>query len=256
MRNMRTWLKAAAAVSMAAITFTASLGTPVASQTVFAAKKTTTPYCKKLNLNLKSGKTIRNTATATYWDEALMPKKQKVKVKQTIKTSTKSSGRNYKTTFNVTWDYKGDPKITNKTVDKDDWSSILPIDYWNAIDYRTGKVDQIKDVSYSKPKWKTTYYKKQNWKYTKKIAKAWGIKGSDNQNVKKETLSFTVTYPKTQKNLIIAIGTIDLYCESGHITYDDYLYGEFSKFDEGKETWDKTIGYKSGKNFVYIRLNK
>lgn len=219
-----------------------------------AAKKA---YCAKLKLNnnLKLNKTQTFVKTGVYQESTLFPKAQKIKVKYTVTSKRKSVGKNYKVTYKVNYKYLGNPKIQNKKMWADDWALgyTEPLEQIDLIDYKTGKAFSDKNkqgVKLTSSKWKYTYYPKQHYKQY----------DCDKKKFVDETLSFTktssisfsVTYPKKYKDVVVGIGFVNtIYSLSENEQSADYF------FYERKVPYGKTTYYKCGRGTMsYMRLNK
>ena len=101
----------------------------------------------KLNNNIKLNKTKTYTKTGLYKEETLFPKGKKIKVKYTIKCSRKSSGKNYKVTYNVNYKYLEDAKVQAEEITYDDWwwGFTYPSAMYTVFNYKTGKSLEVKN---------------------------------------------------------------------------------------------------------------
>lgn len=229
---------------------------PISKPIIISASKKA--YCAKLNLNnnLKLNKTKTFTKTGIYYEQTLFPTKTKCKIKYTVSCKRKTSKKNYIVTYNVKYKYLDNAKITvTDELKYDDWYWGLtqPHPAYFVFDYQTGMSllrKNKKNVNVKGSNWKNTYYPKQFYKYTDDLMQEYNEKDLWYINYKNVSCSFTVTYPKTCKDVVIGIGfanTID-YPDSWN-NYDyDYFNGK-------KIAYDKTSYYKKGKDTMsYMRL--
>lgn len=232
-----------------------TLATSTINTEVYAAKKVYGDKLK-LNNNIKLNKTSKFTKTGYYQEGTFFPKKAKTKIKYNIKCSRKSSGKNYVVTYKVTYKFLSDPKISTDTIEYDDWywGMTKPFAMYTVFDYSTGlSLDGENDCGVtvkSLSDWKCTYYPKQNYTFT------FGDYSEESwlRNYKTISKSFSVTYPKKYKNVVVGIGFVNRtpdYESEETIPTDNILY------DNQKAPYGKTDYYKKGKNTMsYMRLNK
>ncbi len=217
-------------------------------------------YGKKLDLSahtMKYGKTTTYTSEGSYQEDTLWPKAVKGKVVTKIKVSKrKSVGKNYQVTYNVTVDFKKNPKIKTKKIGYEDWywSLAMPQPFNAVFDYKTGKEStKVKVTDLSS---KETFYKKQHF-VCPEIGEDYWIR-----NPKKLTYSFKVTYPKSYKNAVVAVGfsNDNGYCDASDEHYDwlksfNALGAYNNRYWKGKEVFGKTSYYKNGKkSTAFMRL--
>ena len=234
------------------------MSTVVTAPKVQAAEK---PYGKrlKLNNNIKINKTKTFVKTGIYQEQTLFPKAQKCKVKYTISCKKRSVGKNYKVTYKVNYNFMDNPKMnTKEKYTYIDWGQGLTEPYPTCVifDYQTGLDLCVKNNLKVKVKggWgKVTYYPKQYFMYTDSIMKSEKYKEKDcwYRCRKTASLSFTVTYPKKCKDVVVGIGfsnMIDVPSQSKEEPENEYW--------TGKDTpYGKTDYYKKGKKTMsYMRL--
>lgn len=237
-------------------------------------------YGKSLELNneLKFNKTVTNKKTALYYEETFFPTIQKGDVDVKVTCKRKSSGNNYVVTYDVTYNFKKNPQIKNKKAKYDDWlwGTLQKEACYTVFDYKTGKCLEntklAKDLGIkvkTTKDWKYKWYGKQYYTYDKKWMKDMGYKKSDLwiRNPKTITYSFKVTYPKTCKRAVVAIGFQNMMLDYRDY-YNDYSNGgktPTKKFFDGTGKWGSTPYYKqsfqyNGKKktnkgqFSYMRL--
>lgn len=221
-----------------------------------AAKKA---YCAKLKLNnnLKLNKTQTFIGTGIYYDDAyaesFFPKRTKVKVKYTVTSKRKSVGKNYKVTYKVNYKFLSNPKIKKVKKTSDDWwwGITQPTEFIDVIDYQTGKTLWGKNklgVKVTGSKWKATWYPKQHYKQY-----LWDKKKYVDDTIsfsKSSSFSFSVTYPKICKDVLVGIGFSNRVGGSEGSDVDD-------RYQAGKAPYGKTTYYKGGRGTMsYMRLNK
>ncbi len=186
----------------------------------------------------------------------LYKKPAKVKIKHTIEVGKRvSSGSNYKVTFKCKAEYKNNPKIQTKKISA--YSGTLgswfsPCTFHTLFDYSNGaaldeesaaskvgvkvKVNTSKTKRYPKQKYKVRWMKQDPSKYYNYWI----------QNVKSSTVSFTVTYPKTYKDLCVGIG-------SAAACLDDWMWGYDADNWSDYDRWGESLWYKKG-SITYICL--
>lgn len=210
----------------------------------------------KLNNEIKLNTTKTFKKKGFYQGKYICPKKKTVKINYTIKCSRKEVGDNYKVTYNVNYKYLNEFKVPKKinAKAKDIYNavskySIEPKVFYTVFDYKTGKSLEESNklgVKVKGSKWKQTYYPEQI--YYSKEGKSIGPFGRS--NTKTCSCSFTVTYPKKYKDIVVGIGIISVNSkEENNKTNTQYW--------DGKVPYGKTSMYKKGKKTVsYMRLNK
>lgn len=238
----------------------AGIFSPISKPTVTTASKKA--YCAKLKLNnnLKLNKTKTFIKTGIYYEKALFPTKTKCKIKYTVSCKRKTSGKNYSVTYNVKYKYLDNAKITvNDELTYDDWLWGLtqPLPAYTVFDYQTGmslEQKNKKNVNVKGFNWKITYYPKQYYKYPDDLMQENNYTEKDlwTRNYKNISYSFTVTYPKTCKDVVVAIG----FANTVDYPSDYPAWNNDSKYFNGKKiTYDKTSYYKEGKDTMsYMRL--
>lgn len=213
----------------------------------------------KLNNNIKLNKTKTFVKTGIYKENTFYPKAQKIDVKYTISCKRKSVGKKYKVTYKVKYNYTGDPQISN--ADKiwyDDWfwGYTCPYAFYTVFDYKTGMSLEAKNklgVKVKGSKWKSSYYPKQYYTYTGALAGEYKKEDCWFSNCKTMSYSFTVTYPKKCKNIVVGIGFANRAEVPSELTTEPD-----NQYWTGKKTpYGKTSYYKKGKKTMsYMRLNK
>lgn len=203
----------------------------------------------KLNNELKLNATKTYTKNAEYsevGDMGLFPITKNVKAKYTVKSSRKSVGDKYKAKFEVTFKFNKNPKIANKYGVDPVWSmmTVVPLAEFSVFDYSTGKsleVSNNKGVKVNEGMgWKNTYYAKQRFTDSD---------GNDGyiENPKIQKVTFTVTYPKKYKNVVVGIGLINTSQVNYYLDYDEYW--------EGNAKYGDRYAFTLGKKQIsYIRL--
>ena len=234
------------------------MSTVVTAPKVQAAEK---PYGKrlKLNNNIKFNKTKTFVKTGIYQEQTLFPKVQKCKIKYTISCKKRSVGKNYKVTYKGKYNLMDNPKLNTKekyTYIDWYWGFTYPYLFYTVFDYQTGMSLEVKNdlnVKCKGSKWKYTYYPKQYFMYTDSIMKDEKYKEKNcwYRNAKTLSYSFTVTYPKKCKDVVVGIGfsnMIDVPSQSKEEPENQYW--------TGKDTpYGKTDYYKKGKKTMsYMRL--
>lgn len=211
----------------------------------------------KLNNNIKLNKTKNFTKTGIYKENTFYPEEQKINVKYSISCKRKSVGNKYKVTYKVKYSYMGDPKISN--ADKiwyDDWlwGYTSPNPIYTVFDYKTGMCLEGKNKRNVKVKdggWKYTYYPQQFFQYTGEIAKDYKQEDCWIKNIKSVKYSFTVTYPKKYKDVVVGIGFVN-----NCLVPNSFKNEPDNRYWTGKKTpYGKTSYYKKGKSTMsYMRL--
>ena len=160
-------------------------------------------------------------------------------------------------TYKVTYTFKKNPKLQNTEMAYDDWHCdyITQQPMYTVFDYKTGKclestkladklgikVETVKDF-------KITYYDKQYYTLSSGLMSMYpDVDLSDLwiRNYKKITYTFKVTYPKSCKRAVVAIGFGNAAVD--YRDYDnDYTYGETAnkKYWDGTGKWGATDYYK------------
>lgn len=212
-------------------------------------------YGAKLKLNngikLNTTKTFKKKGF-TQW-KYIGPKKT-IKTNYTIKCSRKEVGDKYKVTYNVNYKYLNDYKMPKKIKGKysDIYKDvpknfIAPIEFCTVFDYKTGKNLEISNklgVKVNRSEWKYKFYPAQ----TVSFSKDGDIDGF--RFKKSASVSFTVTYPKKYKDIVVGIGFISINSKEGNNKTN-------TQYCDGKVPYGKTSFYKKGKKTVsYMRLNK
>lgn len=221
---------------------------------VSAAKKA---YGDKLTLNndIKVNKTTTFTRIG-LWKEgderdgrgALYPVEQKGKVKYTIKCKKKSSGKNYKVTYTVNYKFIDDPQAESVDGYYEDWywGFKHPQVIYTVFDYQTGKSLEVENdlgVKVKRGERKNDFYPEQSVP-TLEDPTAWY------RNYKTVSYSFTVTYPKDCKDVVVGIGFAN--CDSLGVMRPD---GVDNRYWNGEVPYGKTSYYKGGKKTMsYMRL--
>lgn len=181
-------------------------------------------------------------------------------MKYTVKSKKKTVGKNYKVTYQVKYSYLGDPKIKVESSDRiwyGDW--ICNFTYPNAVytvfDYQTGMSLEAKNklgVKVKDGKTKFVYYPKQYYEYT---GDEYDSEDSWLRNTKTITYSFTVTYPKKCRDVVVGIGLVN---RADVIPPKDAYSKKLpdNRYWTGKKTpYGKTSYYKKGKKTMsYMRL--
>lgn len=200
-----------------------------------------------LNNNIKLNKTSTFTKTGYLQEGDLYPKKKSVKIKYTIKCSRKESGSNYKVTYKVNYKFLSDPKVASGANCCDDyyWGLTQPNICSTVFDYQTGmSLDNKNDlgVSVKTSNVKVTYYPKQTIRVVDE--KSWY------RNLKTFSYSFTVTYPKDCKDVVVGIGFANYIPVP-----DEWTDDVDNQYWDGKVPYGKTTYYKKGKKTMsYMRL--
>lgn len=220
-------------------------------------------YCAKLKLNnnLKLNKTKTFEKTGIYQENTFFPTKVKSKIKYTVSCKKKLSGKNYKVTYNVKYNFTDNPKInttSKQPYDDWNWGFTQPFPIYTVFDYQTGlslENKNKKNVTIKDSDWKFKYYPKQYYKYSDEIMqdnKDYKEKDLWLRNYKTINYSFTITYPKNYKDVVVGIGFVNTLDYPSD--YPDW--NNDSKYFSGKKiTYDKTTYYKNGKNTMsYMRL--
>lgn len=179
------------------------------------------------------------------------------KVKYTISSKRKSVGNKYKVTYKVKYKLLADPNLIQKKISTDEWYIGIsgPQTYYTVFDYQTGKSLERKNklgVKVKGSKWKEGYYPKRyfeatgelkNW-YMKKNPKTWrkilSRKNCWYRNKKSVSYSFTVTYSKECKDVVVGIGFANmtnatLNEEKGYWK-GRYPFGQCAYYQYGKKT--------------------
>lgn len=255
-----------------ALSLLAGFANPVAKSE--PAKAAKTPYGKTLKkltkkkLKIGATKVFNSTLkerTKMYNSKGKLvaggfyKKPQKVNVKMTVTTSKimRYKTKN-KVLFKCKLEYKNNPAIQATSLHSyfsdSAGSMYVPFGAYTVFDYATGKSLENKKnakkvgVVSKKKKWKRTYYPKQHFQMS------WGedTKKYDNwiRNLKEETFSFTVTYPKNYKNVVVGVGS-SAAVNAGFWGASRYNHWDF--WDDADNKWGKSDFYKKG-NFAYIRL--
>lgn len=225
-----------------------------------AAKKA---YCASLKLNndIKLNKKKTYTKTGIYQEDTFFKEKKECKIKYTIESNRKASGKNYKVTYKVNYKFLDDPKLDTNKIWYDDWYWGLtePKAFYTVFNYQTGKSLEVKNklgVKVKGSKWNTTYYPAQTYKYIDRDTglprEDYGEQEFEINNYKTISYSFTVTYPKTCKNVCVGIGFTNMVDNTGN----DKNIGD-NCYWNGKKPYGGTLAYKEGKKTMsYMRLNK
>ena len=245
-------------LALAAVLALGSIVLPVnAGTTAKAAKKA---YCAglKLNNDIKINKTQTFKKEAFYYEDVFFSKAVHAKANYTITSKRKSAGKNYKVTYKVKYKYFSNPKLQHTEIWYDDWywAFISPSELYTVFDYNTGMSLEAKNklgVKVSGGKFNYTYYPKQYYKYTDEYKDKYDPKDCWIRNAKTLNYSFTVTYPKKCKDVVVGIGFVnraEIPDVSGYKKEPDNQYWT------GKKTpYGKTSYYKEGKKTMsYMRL--
>lgn len=216
-------------------------------------------YCAslKLNNNIKLNKKKTYTKTGIYQEQTFYNEQKEIKVKYTIENSRKSSGKNYKVTYKVNYEFLDDPKLDTTEISYDDWYWGLtkPNAFYTVFNYQTGKSLELKNklgVKIKGSEWDYTYYPEQTYKYSGALEEEYGEEEFWIKNYKTISYSFTVTYPKTCKDVCVGIG----FSNSADNTYNNENMGD-NLYWNGKASYGETSMYKDGQETVsYMRLNK
>lgn len=237
------------------------------------AKPAATPKAKKAyGDKLKLNNEIKLNQTKTYVKKGkyILQRKATGKVKYTISCKRKSVGNKYKVTYKVKYKFPSNPKLfTRKTLESDAWSEVLtmPQMMYTVFDYQTGKSIEKKNklgVKVKGSKWKSSYYPKQyytpagnlvdyikynnpkNWRKLLADKSRWWIR-----NNKSTSYSFTVTYPKECKDVVVGIGFANIIdCYVGDASLDKPYWN-------GKATFDTSPYYQYGKKTIsFMRLDQ
>lgn len=227
---------------------------------LLAVNAQTTSYMKKLNLKnsikMNGTSTFTTTGVVGPYDknngQDVFASDKEVRVKITIKTKKKSVGDNYKVTFKVNYKYLDDPQIDNEVPYEDyGWFIKSPWEAYTVFNNKTGKtleIDNDLGVQIESSKWKYTWYDEQVWTNSAGET-SW-------RNQKSCSYSFSVTYPKNCKDVVVGVGFANCYLLD--VDTSGYDYGNAqndAQFWEGKATWKKSSYYKYGKDsFYYVKL--
>ena len=172
-----------------------------------------------------------------------------VPIKIKIKNKRRTAGTDYVDVFDVSWNYMDNPiaDLTWGPSMKNFVNSahfIQPIEFFTVFDYDTGKSLEIANdqgVVVNDSGWKHKVYKDQNYKTSNGLVYSW-------HNKKKTSVSFTVTYPQTAKNVCVGIGFRNIY-------NDKEQTGKDQKYWEGYAKYGETSYYKKSKtNCCYAVL--
>lgn len=221
------------------------------------AKPAATPKAKKVyGDKLKLNDEIKLNQTKTYVKKAEYGtmwsgnsnKWKKGKVKYTVSCKRKSVGNKYKVTYHVKYKFLSNPKIIPKKVPEESWYALttVPQETWTVFNYRNGKCLEKKNnigVKVKGSKWKTKYYPKQHFTPTGALVK-WVKKKNPTswqkilankkewffRNKKSTEVSFTVTYPKDCKDVVVSVGYA---CYSNSIVMNDM----------NKDYWNGKVGF-------------
>lgn len=222
------------------------------TQKAQAAKKA---YCATLKLsnNLKLNKTKTFEKTGIYQESTFFPEKQKVKIQYTVNCKRKLVGKNYQVTYKVNYKFFENPQIASDIIAYDDWLWGLtkPEALYTVFNYQTGKSLEAENnklgVKVKGSDWKWTYYPKQKYSYTGILAEQYDSKDLWIHNYKSASYSFTVTYPKKCKDVVVGIGFVNKI-ESFDNSYEKMYWN-------GETPYGKTSYYKNGKKTMsYMRL--
>lgn len=86
---------------------------------------------------------------------------------------------------------------------------------YTVFNYQTGKSLEAENnklgVKVKGSDWKWTYYPKQKYSYTSILAEQYDSKDLWIHNYKSASYSFTITYPKKCKDVVVGIGFFHLY---------------------------------------------
>ena len=222
-----------------------------------AAKKA---YCDTLELNdtLELGKKQTFSGKGIYEEETFFKGKKEVDVNYIVSSKRKSVGKNYKVTYKINYELLQSPKLDRNKISYDDWywGYIEPVECFKVFDYKTGKTlmsNNKQNVYVSSGKWNCKYYPKQYYKYTGDLADEYKAEETYLEFLKEASVSFTVTYPKKCKDVVVGIGFVNLAGLDGNYVFQgkNYLY------NAGKTAYGKSNYYKKGKKTMsYMRLNK
>lgn len=188
--------------------------------------------------------TKSDTEIGIYHDTVYFREPQEVRLKVTTTTKKESEGDNYKMNCKVQIDHLDEPKIYDagiKDVTLDDITNYElsgPCSLSAVFDSETGdclECDNKYGVKYKE--------KGLGWKYTYFSSKSRAVLGKKVplQLAKTETLEFTVTYPKSYKNLAIGAGFVNVTTKVDEADFD---------FWDGKKSYFDTVYYKQGENTV------
>lgn len=214
-------------------------------------------YCAGLKLNneIKLNKKKTYEKTGIYQENTFFQTAKKIKVQYTIASKRKSVGSNYKVTYNVNYKLLGDPQIDVNQISYDDWywGLTTPSQLYTVFDYQTGISLETKNelgVKVKGSKWKYSYYPKQKYKYTGALEKEYKDEEQWLRNIKSVSYSFTVTYPKKCRDVVVGIGF------ANRVEVPSEIKDEVdNQYWEGKKPYGKTSYYKKGKNTMsYMRL--
>ena len=220
-----------------------------------AAKKA---YCDTLELNdtLELGKKQTFSGKGIYEEHTFFKGKKEVDVNYIVSSKRKSVGKNYKVTYKINYELLQSPKLDRNKISYDDWGwgYIEPVECFKVFDYKTGKTlmsNNKQNVYVSSGKWNCKYYPKQYYKYTGVLADEYKDEETYLEFLKEASVSFTVTYPKKCKDVVVGIGFVNLARSDGWYQEKNYLY------NAGKTAYGKSNYYKKGKKTMsYMRLNK
>lgn len=233
-----------------------TLSVAVANPTSVEAAEKAYGDTLKLNDEIKLNKTTSYEKTGVYDEYTFFKKKKKIKIKYTIKCSQKELADKYKVTYKVHYKFLGNPKLDRTKITYDDWAwgFVSPLAFYTVFDYNTGISLDAKNnlgVKVKSGEWKTTYYSKQYYSYKGTLASEYEKKDCWIQNYKEASTSFTVTYPKDCKNVVVGIG----FSNRPYVS-SDFGDEKDAYFESLSIPYGKSIYYKDGKNTVsYMRLN-
>lgn len=238
------------------------------------AKPAATPKAKKaygdklkLNNEIKLNQTKTYVKKGRYGTYVWKAKNYKTgKVKYTISSKRKSVGNKYKVTYKVKYKFLADPKLVQKKMGSDEWYACIscPQTYYTVFDYQTGKSLERKNklgVKVAKnSKWKNTYYPKRYFEPFGALAewiqnqnpKNWRTlmarKNNWYRNIKSVSHSFTVTYPKDCKDVVVGIGFANMF---------NYQPDEEKGYWKGQYPFGQCAYYKYGKKTTsFMRLDQ
>ena len=208
----------------------------------------------KLNNDIKLNKTKTFKKKSFVKGCDFFAKKKNIRVNYTIKCSRKKEGKNYKATYRVNYKFPDNSKLVSNILsdyDKFNFNFVHPSPFYAVFDYQTGKTLEEKNklgVNVKGSKWKWKYYPKQYYNPSgDRVDQDWI------RNYKSISYSFTVTYPKNCKDVVVGIG----FCPNDWEVDDPYCSSYGSSYWKGDEPYGKTCYYKKCKNTVsYMRLNK
>ena len=192
--------------------------------------------------------------------QGLFPKATEVKIDFTVTCSVEEDPDN-KDNYKATIEYKGytpkDQKIKMKKITAISknviGNTLMPCPYITCFDYETGENleytggNENYKVIIRTEKEDATYYPDQKFSYRLKKSGKYNKKAVY-KNLKSSDAVYTISYPKTCKNVCYGVGLISLKGKDFSLDNDGWFDGKIAKFGDSifyKDTID---------NSAYIRL--